>query len=365
MKVRVISTLLVFLMAISCVYPDASAYYSSEVSEPISDSYCNEEIPTDRIIRVLSSIERSKETWGLADIDFESIYIGDPVYTYVYSDDSFTQNSKIYPISDDEKIILLAVDHNGGITITTELVETLNSVIDSDDSFTIMYDSYGCYICTNDSRIQVTEYEVDAESETPSSLPEDNEDFSENVTYTRLTDKYFLPYVTPCIPHASGSYTYSCNVSIVSQQPDNKICWAASVACIVNYLKGTRLTAQSVARDYYGAIYNDGLNMKYIPDVLSSYKVTYDPQIYYPTDYQIYNNLRLGYPLYSRWVAYEDAPNHACVLFAIDNYSGTVSIMDPWDGSYHIAEYNGHDYWYHSVGLEGDYYLGAALLYKA
>ena len=72
MKKRIIATLLVLFTIISCVYPNASAY----------DLYYNEEIPTDRIISALSSIERSKEVWGLADIDFENIYIGNPVYTY-------------------------------------------------------------------------------------------------------------------------------------------------------------------------------------------------------------------------------------------------------------------------------------------
>ena len=109
MKKRIISILLVFLTAISCIYQNASAYDLDETKESILDSYYNEEIPTDRIISALSSIERSKEAWGLADIDFENIYIGSPVYTYVYSDGSFTENSKIYPISNDDQLILLAV----------------------------------------------------------------------------------------------------------------------------------------------------------------------------------------------------------------------------------------------------------------
>ena len=82
MKKRIIATLLVLFTIISCVYPNASAYDLDETTESTSDSYYNEEIPTDRIISALSSIERSKEVWGLADIDFENIYIGNPVYTY-------------------------------------------------------------------------------------------------------------------------------------------------------------------------------------------------------------------------------------------------------------------------------------------
>ena len=81
MKKRIIATLLVLFTIISCIYQNASAYDLDETTESTSDSYYNEEIPTDRIISALSSIERSKEVWGLADIDFENIYIGNPVYT--------------------------------------------------------------------------------------------------------------------------------------------------------------------------------------------------------------------------------------------------------------------------------------------
>lgn len=348
---RIVSAFLVFLMTISCICPGASAYDLNKTKEPALDACYNDEIPTDQIVNALSSIERSKDAWGLMDIDFEKIYIGDPVYTYVYSDNSFVQSSKLYPLSYDSQLILLAVECNGMITITTELVDTLNNAVNFEDSFAIIYDSNGGYICTDDTCIQITGYDTNDEIEKSSTLSEYNGEFSDEIIYTKLIDKYPLPYATSHIPYAAD-YNYSCNVSEVNQLPDEHICWAACIACIVNYRKGTHFSAQDIAKQYYGLDYNYTLKNKDVISVFDTYGITYIADLFYVTDYQIFNNLRLGYPLYSAWT--NDGPvnkrakstGHACVIFGIDTYSGYISIMDPWGGHFYLAEYNGHTYWF-------------------
>ena len=253
------------------------------------------------------------------------------------------------------------------ITITTELVSTLNNLVGFDDLFAIIYDSYGCYICTHDSRIQLAEYDIDDESVIPSILPEDNKELLDEITYTQLMERYSFTYEIPCDQYAFY-YIHSCKVSAVDQLPDENICWAACVACIVNYKKGYDLTAQEVAKKYYGSNnYNEGLNTKYIPDLMHSYGLNSPKDLIFPTDAKIYNELRLGYPIYARFVADKKGlPNHACVIWGIDT-SRTVkniTIMDPWGGVNYYVEFDGIEYYrYHCVGLNRDYHLGAILVH--
>lgn len=350
--------------------PDEAVIFNEDSGDQIGDldsEYYQdktEEIPINEIISTLSSVERSKDVWGLTELNFENLCIGNPIYTYVYSSGSFTENAKIYPISNDNQLILLAVDYNGMITITTQLVETLKNIVDFDDPFTIIYDSYGCYILTDDSRTQVVEYDVDHESADLSSLPDNNLYLRNEIKLTKLADCQPLPYdATPIAQYTNEPYYYSsCAVPAVNQLPDRSICWAACVASIVNYRTGTNLTAKDVAIRVHGANYNQGYKAEYIAGLLSTYGVSYQAQRFYPTDYQIFINLDYNYPLYGRWIQPDGKPQHACLICGIDSRNKRLTLMDPMGGVFSIASFHGDDYYYHCIETNYDYYLGAVLL---
>lgn len=360
---QIISAFLFVLMVITLVPKDASAYYSETTDPTAVDSLYDNEIPMDKIIETLSTVERSKDAWGLSDVDFENLYIGSPIHSYTYSDESVAESALIYPISMDNRLLLLAIYYNDSITITTEFVNEINDTIGFDEPFSIINDSCGCYVYTSNSCIPLSEYGIDSEEEPYTVSPKNTAILAERLALTALADNQLLPYTSALMQYANdSSYFYTCNVPLINQLPDKNICWAACVASIVNYRQGTALTAQDVAKSFYGTDYNQGLNIKYISDVLKRYGIFYVHDHVYPTDYQIFINLSSRFPVYSRWIR-EDWPNHACLIFGIDSQNRHLSLMDPMRGIRSTAESNGHDYYYYCIELAGAYKLGAGLLH--
>ena len=133
----------------------------------------------------------------------------------------------------------------------------------------------------------------------------------------------------------SGIATYSNNdyqsatlsVSVVSQLPYSNICWAASVACIGNYLTSSSYTAVDVAKTVYGTNFNQTASAETALGALKNiYGVGYTYHVSVPSDDTIYNNLSKGYPIYSLW-SYSSG-NHATVIRGVLTNS-YVMVMDP------------------------------------
>ena len=224
MKKRIFALILAFFMVMSIMSTPASASY---VDEAEADGLL------DKIINVLSSIENSKEAWGLSDVDFYDLQIGNPVHSYDCLAQSFEENAKLYPIFEDNNLLLWAIDYNGVITITTDLVEQINNTISLEEPFSIIYDRYGCHICTKDYCKLLITYEDNLENESRSILVPEAACKSEDLTLTKLEDNHALLNLPHAAPYAID-YFYSCNVPCVNQLPDEYICWAACIASIVN-----------------------------------------------------------------------------------------------------------------------------------
>lgn len=347
---RIITMLLTLAMLVSIGVTPAFA-----VNEEVSEAM-------DEISSLLASIEQSKDAWDLSEVDFSNLRVGNPIYSYIYSDDSFQANDRIYPISEDGQLLLLAVDHDGTISITTQFVKEITAAIGPNEPFSIVYDRIGCYACTDSSSILLTE-NTDGEIDSRSVLPHNNTSFSENLPLVALSDDYLAPH-KEAAPYAMEDYNYSLSVPFVNQLPNQYICWAACVASIVNFTTGNRLTAQDVVRKLYGNDYNQTLTVKEIPALLNSYGLNYQPRIVFPSDYRIYINLLEGYPLYSDWYRTDGiSGGHACVIFGIDSQYGRLSLMDPWGGIRATASFDGYDYNYYCVGAARSYKLSCAVLH--
>ncbi|MBE6690794.1 MAG: hypothetical protein E7590_05875 [Ruminococcaceae bacterium] len=58
-------------------------------------------------------------------------------------------------------------------------------------------------------------------------------------------------YQSPSLVRSDAPVLYICPVPVVPQVY-SELCWAACIASIRNYKQGTNLTAEEVARAYYG-----------------------------------------------------------------------------------------------------------------
>lgn len=284
-----------------------------------------------KIISALNATEYIKNEIGLSDVNFEEIYIATPIMAYDYTTNGFEVNRIFYPLLFNNELVAFAVSIDEGgsaYQITTLLVSEINAVINENTEFAIVYDANGCSI-----------YDGTAFTRLVSSSESDNMRISLDETsiqiecvgilLTNISQSSLLGY-TSNTGHQTFSTTaiyYSCDVDYVTQLPSKTNCWAAAVACIVNYRKGQDYTATDVADnhlEYYGnSIYN-------MPGILkngynvSSYEVYNDV----PSDGLILNNIKNDYPLYASFTS-SNGGSHAVVIHAINVIAGYIYIMDP------------------------------------
>lgn len=356
MKKRFISFVLALIMVVSIAPPLAFAADTTDELETTS--------VIDKIINLVASVERAKESWGFGEVDFSNLYIGNPVFAYEYVDDSLEENSKLYPISEEGQLLFWAVVADDMVTISTDLIEQISGKIALDEPFSIIYDRYGCYAYTENSCEVLSAYEDDFEIETRSILTPKVIENNEEIVLTSLVSSALLEYEPVVMPY-EPIYYYTLNVPVVNQLPNDKICWAACIASIVHQLKGTQVSAVDIAKQYYGYDYNDSANGDDVQKLLrENYNIDYFSYRAMPTDYVIYRNLLDNYPIYSRWKRVDGkTPGHACVLYGIDTYTagGTVFLMDPFGGYFVTAEAANNSYYYHSVSYGTLFYMWAVV----
>ena len=152
---------------------------------------------------------------------------------------------------------------------------------------------------------------------------------------------------------------YSCNVSYVTQRPYENLCWAATTASIVNYLKGRNITAETVARTYLGS--NFDVELAYIlePSVLNMFGVnnyTYGNRV--PSSGVILNNIQSGYPIMANFQ--HSSGGHIVALYGINVTGGYLYVMDPYHGfcSTTYSASAGHTYYWPNGGAT--YTFGSA-----
>lgn len=342
MKKRIISFVLALIMVVSIAPPLAFAADNTDELETTS--------VIDKIIILVASVERAKESWGFGEVDFSNLYIGNPVFAYEYVDDSLEENSKLYPISADGKLLFWAVVADDMVTISTGLVEQISIQIGLEEAFCVIYDKYGCYAYTGNSCILLSAYGDEDVFEARSIFSPKVVYSTKEIMFTSLADKRQLDYKSGIMP-SSPNYYYSINIPAVDQYSDDNICWAACAACIVNYLTGTQLTAKDVAMRYYGYDYNKTANSYEVEVMLKKYyDIDYLSYRVVISDYVIYRNLLDHYPIYISWERVDGKkPGHACVLYGIDTYSGTISIMNPKGAYFQTAEAADGTYVFRSI----------------
>lgn len=136
---------------------------------------------------------------------------------------------------------------------------------------------------------------------------------------------------SPSITNELGHYY--CNIYNAQGQGGYKLCWAASVATIVNYRKGTSYTAKNIA-DAMGRGYDEGGYPTLSVNALTKYGVqNYSVLNGIPTFSVVMDHIKSKKPFQIEGTTYEkDVDNHAVTAYGFRNLeSGKYIIL--WDSN--------------------------------
>lgn len=312
----------------------------------------------DAIMEALDFVSLQKEQYGLGDVDFETLSVGEKISAYEYVEDKLCEmDFQLYPLLSDGNIVAFAVkdDKKTSVDITTALVEEVNSKKPENEDFALIYDKDSCYLYTLDRLNKI--YEDMQMDDGRGDFGSDNISASSLLESVEIEDDYNIQSLDYCETVNASQYKqsraevpkyYSLSVPYVSQATNSSYCWASCVASIGNYFTNQRNTGEYVAIYVFGTSYNKGATGVQAMGALKSiYGVSYTYHNSVPSDDTILNSIKtLGRPLYSAWSGPDGG--HATVICGVNVLSGYITIMNPASG-FMTATTNGSTYTYISV----------------
>lgn len=314
-----------FLFFVSIVTPSYAFTHSSSSDDEYKQG----------IISELQKIESIKHSLQLGDVSFANLKVSRPINTYILASSGLIESEPIYLLIQENTIVAVAseinINNEKKYQISTQLVEQLNQELTLCSEFALIYDKQNCYIFSNNELELLTASGMISNDRVALSEVVDNLDL-EQIHTSALSASSDLGYNSSIQTRAIGRY-YSCNVSYVTQLPYQNICWAATAACIINYINGTNYTAVDVASNYFLIDFNVPLPHSDIEELLNTYYslgYTYKQQV--PSDSVISNNLRNGKPVWGNFIS-SSGTGHAVTVFGVDILGGYLSVMDPLFGS--------------------------------
>lgn len=312
---RILSTVVATLAATSLSLPvTAETMKSEELAYDVRNA---------EIASRLGYVETQKELWGIGNVDFEDLYLGEAVQTYEYLQDGFSPCITMYPLIYGDDIVLWAIEAGDSYQITTELTYSINDYIDADTLFSIVYADGGSYLYTDGEFILLSEYDY---GDSDRKVLGDDENGG-MLVLSNLSENEPLNYYG--IEAYAVNTLYECDVDYIEQ--GYNLCWAATCASIINYKKGTSYDSYDV-NDYYSPHNNNSENEVYtadIPKVLSLYGLSYKYKAIAPSAQVVLKNIKADYPVYGGFEGVGVSLGHACVLYGLDTRDETICIMDP------------------------------------
>lgn len=231
-----------------------------------------------------------KEAFGLKDEDFKNVKIGEPFCIFAIEDSSQSP-VYYYPIinSKNEFVLMLTVintNHTWQCSIDSELVSDLNKINYYHDDYIFYKVNDGIVAQGKDSMHNII-------------VPTSNNPYS-NLSYNDIHNKIIdwvstmeeinieedfkttdgvsdIAMYTPAFSReVNDQYTVEKVMKLYNAKGQGSYgrCWAASVATIVNYIKGKNIGAASVC-DTMHIGYNDGATNQDAKDALKKYGVDY------------------------------------------------------------------------------------------
>ena len=333
---------------------------------------------------VLDYVESQKELFGLGDVDFSELAIGNPISTYEYLETGLEECTPIYPLFYDGEVVAIAkCPEETYFQIDTGiLVGELNAVLN--EPISLIYDSEGVHIFDGIECSTVTGRAIETTNRTSFaenfdalalSLADSSSELA-TIELTSVNSCALLNYVPTTVYSTDSSTLLECNVDVVLQgwqdeeaKKSTEICWAASMACIINYETSTSYLATHVARmvayqlDGNSADYDKSRQWEDYPSYFEYYDLSYKLDTSVIDEDTAYGYMANRHPIMVKFVrsdteVYEGS--HAVVLCGINTTRDYIRIMDPFSG-FTTAFHNGARYAYESV--VGEYAVGMGYVY--
>lgn len=303
-------------------------------------------IVNENLDSIISIVKSSCEELNIDSEELIGLSKQDPFVIYSLDD---TNNSGVfyYPIGNKYGRIVFTVQVSGkensqNYDISTDYVEMLNNIDYVNNKYLFyesketIYADNGCEIMdvnTGTTTNSVVDFFALNYREKVNKI---QERINNKVNYEETSNSGLATY-TPSFMN-TGSNVKACALHKRQSQGNYGLCWAASVATIVNYRKGKNITAKNVA-DMMGIGYNTGGTVENAVVALNSYHVSYKVH-YSQNSWSLYKrNIDTKYPVYAHCSS--KSGYHAVVGFGykIQNDTKYVFFWNPGSASVAIVKY--------------------------
>lgn len=279
------------------------------------------------VVELLRSVEPAKSSFGIDHVDFTAVKIGNKIHCYEYANNDFSEIRAAYPLFYDSVLFGLALQTDiGSFQFTVAFVDDIISL--NATHIALIYDSTACYLYDGSAFVylQKNPYEIETRDALPIDVRDLNTDY---IVLCNLSQSTSLSY--SCTINSRSSVEAFCGVSYVPQG-DYKICWAATMACIVNYLLDYDLEAIDVAQAYYGETdFDRGLHPYYVRNFMHTYYgINYTYREETPSGSVVLQNIINDYPIYCAFSG--DRGTHGVTIYGINRVSNIIYIMEPNNG---------------------------------
>ncbi len=287
----------------------------------------------------LGDVELMKDDFGFSDVNFSLITAGTAIQTYEYLPTGFEELRIAYPLFYGGELLAVALRTSSGhYQIVTYLVEYLKDYVH--ENIAIVYDADGCYVYDGSSFTFLYERNPNISTSRGSMakrrLLNSGESALSLSSLAPVAALTYQPKSENSVATSSPVYI-STNILHVTQQPYDKICWAACIAMIANQLNGTSLTASMVAKSYYGETnFNQDPDRTIVIQIMNQsrygYNLGYTLNLSAPTAALILDNIESRYPVYASVDYRSGNGGHAIVVYAISTVLSNEYVVakDPW-----------------------------------
>lgn len=198
------------------------------------------------VIAAMRNIHALKYEYGMEDIDFTTLKIGESINVYDYINDTFVFSRIAYPLFSGNELVAILYHVGDSVYQVMNGMDERIKEIDCNE-IAIVYDRVGCHVFDGEGFHPI--YVADNAGNEKGSLEMDIDELPAiEILVSDLSVSYDLGYTNLATPRDGTSYIL--NVPYVEQNPYLYLCWAGSIGAIRNYKHNLSLTAVDVARDY-------------------------------------------------------------------------------------------------------------------
>jgi len=310
------------------------------------------------ILRVLSSVEFEKEEYGLENVDFSSVLIGEKIPTYEVKEGQLIELPRlIFPLIANDIMVsqIFAVqDETNGewyIQLDNSLVdETIKNV--GNNSFAYIYDDYGLYtyssgeinlIGADENGKDLSEMKQSMQREDATEIQECNISEKNNNLIGSLSENAFVSlncspvkvknvlnvhsYLEGIPTVYAGATSAYLPVQKIKQPKNTHICWAIAITSIANYIYKTNHHYNQIVQWFTIGVDKGQTTKQVIANFNQFFNAGYAVGGAHPAPKKFVKQLSAGYPVYAAFTS--SSGSHAVVIRGCDKSKKTFSVMNP------------------------------------